>query len=123
MALDKKELPALVREFASYKLVIQQCSAKTVEEYCVDLRIFFRYILADRNGISLTGEEFDAIDCSGIGLDIISSVTSADILEFFMYADRIRGNKASAKARKLSAIKAFYKYLTQKKGTNRAKRM
>lgn len=116
MALDKNELPALVREFASYKLVIQQCSAKTVEEYCVDLRIFFRYILADRNGIPLTGEEFDSIDCSKVGLDLIASVTSADILEFFMYADRVRGNKASAKARKLSAIKAFYKYLTQKKG-------
>lgn len=116
MALDKNELPALVREFASYKLVIQQCSAKTVEEYCVDLRIFFRYILADRNGIDMTGEEFDAIDCSKVDIDLISSITSADILEFFMYVDRVRGNKASAKARKLSAIKAFYKYLTQKKG-------
>jgi site-specific recombinase XerD len=29
-----------------------------------------------------------------------------------MYADNIRGNMSSAKARKLSAIKSFYKYLT-----------
>lgn len=116
MALDKNELPALVREFASYKLVIQQCSAKTVEEYCFDLRTFFRYIVADRNGIDMTSEDFDSIDCSGIGLDVISSITTGDIYEFFLYVDKTRGNKASAKARKLSAIKAFYKYLTQKKG-------
>ncbi len=116
MSLDKNELPALVREFASYKLVIQQCSPKTVEEYCLDLRIFFRYIIAERNGIDVTSEEFDSIDCSGVGMNLISTITTADIYEFFLYVDKTRGNKAPAKARKLSAIKAFYKYLTQKKG-------
>ncbi len=116
MALDKKELPVLVREFASYKSVIQQCSPKTVEEYCFDLRTFFRYIIAEREGIPTESDEFEKINISGVGLDVISSVTAADIYEFFLYVDKTRGNKAAAKARKLSAIKAFYKYLTQKKG-------
>ena len=116
MALDMKEQPALVREFASYKLTIQGCSPMTVEEYCFDLRMFFRYIMADRHGLPKDDETLGEIDISGIGLDIISAVTSADIYEFFMYVDGTRHNGACAKARKLSAIKAFYKYLTQKRG-------
>ncbi len=116
MALIMSELPALVREFASYKLSIQQCSPKTVEEYCLDLRTFFRYIIADRQGISKDSEAFDEIDCSSVDLTLISSVTRPDIYEFFLYVDSVRKNKAASKARKLSAIKAFYKYLTQKRG-------
>ncbi len=116
MALDKNELPALVREFSSYKLMIQQCSAKTVEEYCIDLRMFFKYLVAERERLPKEGEEFDAIDISGIDLAFISSIRTSDIYEFFYYVDQTRGNKVAAKARKLSAIKAFYKYLTQKRG-------
>ncbi len=116
MALDKNELPALVREFSSYKLMIQQCSAKTVEEYCIDLRMFFKYLIAEKEGFPKEGEEFDAIDISGVDLEFVSSIKTSDIYEFFYFVDRIRGNKTAAKARKLSAVKAFFKYLTQKRG-------
>ena len=115
MALDKSELPALVREFASYKQVIQQCSPMTVEEYCFDLRMFLRYIKADREGLPKNDETFETLDISGMGLDVIAEITTPDIYEFMMYVDGERHNGACAKARKLSAIKAFYKYLTQKK--------
>ena len=116
MSLDKNELPALVREFASYKLVIQGCSPKTVDEYCLDLRMFLRYIKAVREGKPLDDETLEALDVSDIGIDVIGSIKTSDIYEFFLYVDKTRGNGACAKARKLSAIKAFYKYLTQKKG-------
>lgn len=115
MAFDTNELPALAREFASYKLVIQGRSPKTVEEYCFDLRTFFRYIMAERKGVPLWGEEFDALDVSGMTLEDIKAITTADIYEFFLYVDKTRENGASAKSRKLSAIRAFFKYLTNKK--------
>ena len=38
--------PSLVREFASYKSAIQNCSEKTVSEYLLDLRTFFRFLVA-----------------------------------------------------------------------------
>lgn len=116
MSLDMNELPPLVREFASYKRTIQGCSPITVEEYCFDLRTFLRYIKADREGLPKDGEDFETLDISGIGIDVISEITTSDIYEFFMYVDGMRHNGACAKARKLSAVKAFYKYLTQKKG-------
>ena len=46
-------MPPLVRDFASYKLTIQVCSKKTVDEYLSDLRLFLKYIYAKRNGITI----------------------------------------------------------------------
>lgn len=106
-----KSLPPLVREFASYKTVMQNASEKTVSEYLFDLRTFFRFLLARDRKIDFTSEEFEKIDISGIDLDYIKNITTEDIYEFLMYADGVRGNMASAKSRKLSAIKGFFKYL------------
>ena len=114
VALDMRDLPAQVREFASYKSITQGCSPKTVEEYCLDLRTFFRYIVADRERMSLDDETMENIDISGVGMDVISEITTADIYEFFNYVNGTRKNGASARARKLSAIKAFFKYMTAK---------
>lgn len=108
-------LPPLVREYASYKSAIQNCSEKTVSEYLLDLRTFFRYLLARDNKISPSSEEFEKIDISGVDLDYIKNITTEDIYEFIMYADNIRGNMAAAKSRKLSALKGFFKYLTTKR--------
>ena len=40
-----REYPPIFREFANYKLAIQNRSKLTVEEYLLDLDQFFRYYL------------------------------------------------------------------------------
>lgn len=108
-------LPSLVREYASYKSVIQNASEKTIAEYLLDLRTFFRFLRARDLKISANSEEFEQIDISDIDLEYIKNITMEDIYEFLMYADNQRGNMAAAKSRKLSAIKGFFKYLTTKR--------
>lgn len=109
-------MPSLVREFATYKTVIQNASDKTVAEYMLDLRTFFRFLKARELKISLTDTEaFDKIDISRIDLEYIRNITVEDIYEFLTYADHDRGNMAAAKSRKLSSIKGFFKYLTTKR--------
>lgn len=108
------EMPKAIRDFATYKLVIQGCSERTVAEYLLDLRTFFRFITANRNGIPLDSEDFSSIDIRGYGLDFIKSITAEEIYEFLVYAGRIRKNEWAAKARKLSSLKAFFKFLTLK---------
>ena len=108
-------LPSLVREYASYKSVIQNASEKTVSEYLLDLRTFFRFLRARDLHISVESEDFEKIDIRDIDLEYINHITMEDIYEFLMYADRTRGNMAAAKSRKLSAIKGFFKYLTVKR--------
>ena len=36
--------PKILNEFAGYKSVIQGCAKKTVDEYMLDLRTFFRFL-------------------------------------------------------------------------------
>ncbi len=113
--IDLKSLPPLVREFASYKSVVQNASEKTVSEYLLDLRTFFRFMLARDQKIKPESEEFEQIDISGIELDYIRNITTEDIYEFLLYADNVRGNMAAAKSRKLSSLKGFFKYLHTKR--------
>ena len=108
-------LPSLVREFASYKSAIQNASEKTVSEYLLDLRTFFRFLVARDKKISPSSEEFEKIDIRQVDLEYIKNITTEDIYEFLMYADNVRGNMAAAKSRKLSSIKGFFKYLTTKR--------
>lgn len=114
-SVDIGEMPPLVRDFASYKSAIQNCSVKTVSEYLLDLRTFFRFLVADRQGISPESEKFLEIDISELDLDFMKSISTEDIYGFLMYSGTVRQNMWSAKARKLSAVKAFFKFLTVKR--------
>ena len=108
-------MPQLVRDFAAYKLTIQACSSKTVDEYLSDLRLFFKYVYAKRNRILIPSDFFDEIQLSHLDTDFICSVTTEEIYDFFIYLSNERRNGSSAKSRKLSAIKVFYKFICQKK--------
>ena len=108
-------MPPLVKDFAAYKLTIQGCSQKTVDEYLSDLRMFFKYVYATRNNIGTYSEAYDKINLSGLDNDFICAVTTDEIYDFFIYVSTERRNNAAAKSRKLSAIKAFFKYVCQKK--------
>lgn len=114
-SIPMETLPSLVREYATYKTVIQNASVKTVAEYMLDLRTFFRFLRARDLKIAVDSSEFEEIDISDLDLEYIKNITVEDIYEFLMYADNIRGNQAAAKSRKLSAIKGFFKYLTTKR--------
>ena len=108
-------MPALVKDFAAYKLTIQGCSQKTVDEYLSDLRLFFRYVYAKRNNIEVTSDLFEEISIASLSNDFICSVTTDEIYDFFIYVSTERRNNSAAKSRKLSAIKAFYKFVCQKR--------
>lgn len=114
-SLDYSQYPPIIQEFISYKSVIQGCSEKTVEEYTLDLKIFFKFLIATRCGVPTEGEDFEQISIDAVDLEMAKSVKTEDIYAFLMYATRTRNNQNASKARKLSAIKAFYKYLVAKR--------
>ena len=112
---DMSGFPPILREFASYKLNIQGCSVKTVDEYLIDLRTFFRYLLLIRRGKKPTAENMIETTIQEVDLAFIKEIGTTDIYDFLMYAGSQRGNGKQASARKLSAIKAMFKYLTVKR--------
>ena len=114
--VNMDEFPAILREFASYKTAIQGCSQKTANEYLLDLRTFFRFLLAKELGINPDSDEFCEIDIRGIDIEYIKNITVDRIYDFLLYTGDVRKNMWSAKARKLSAIKGLFKYMTVKRG-------
>ena len=113
-----RELPEVLKGFKSYKITIQNRSLKTVEEYLLDLDLFLRYIIASRNNIPFDSDEFQSLLIDNVTLDFVKTITTDEIYEFFNYTVEYRGNKAKSRARKLSAIKSFFKYLTNRKMIN-----
>lgn len=115
-SVDISEFPPIIREFAAYKSAIQNCSKKTVDEYLLDLRTFFRYLLAKDNGISPESDEFTEISILSVDIDYIRKITTEHIYDFLLYAGNVRDNMWASRARKLSAIKGLFKFLTVKRG-------
>ena len=108
------EFSSVIQEYAAYKASIQGCSQKTVQEYLLDLRTLFRYLLARERGIDPNSDAFYQIDVSEVGLDRLGKLRAEDFYEFLLYAGQQRGNQWSARSRKLSAIRSLYKYLVNK---------
>lgn len=105
----------IMEEYLSDLSIIKNRSNSTVENYKFDLTVFFRYINAVKNGLDLTGEEFDSYNANEADLDFLRQITRDDIYSFLKYTKDQRGNNVKARARKLAALRSFYKYLTVNK--------
>lgn len=102
----------IIDQYLTHLRITLNRSPKTVEQYGTDLMLFFRFLLCRRDGIAPTAEAFAAADLRRIDLAFVGAVTTADIYEFLMYTASERNNQPKARARKLSSIKGFYRYLT-----------
>lgn len=107
--IDINEMPVIVRQYVMYLRNIKGLSVKTVDEYCLDLRTFFRFLRINRENLKNPIEE---ITISEIDLNFIKSISSYEIFEFMNYVSDDRNNLASTRQRKSSSIKSFFKYLT-----------
>ena len=116
------DCPLILRDFLVYHETIKGQSPRTIDEYYLDLRMFLRFIKLMRNDMPVT-TKLEDIDIRDVDIQFISMINTSDIFDFLSYLanDRVinpdspapeYGISASARARKLSALKSFYKYLT-----------
>lgn len=117
-----QDCPQILRNFLTYHETIKNQSAKTIQEYYLDLRMFLRFMVMVKNEMPYH-TPLDEISIRQVDVDFLKSITASDVFDFLSYLanDRIkfeesqsesRGIGSAARARKLSAIKSFYKYLT-----------
>ena len=107
------DCPPLLRDFLYYMETIQGRSPRTVDGYYIDLRTFLRYIKA----VKVQGmRDFEPTEIRIGDLDssVICAVTLTDIYGYLNYALTERENTAATRARKVSSIRSFYKYITTK---------
>ena len=116
------DCPQVLREFLIYHETIKGQSQLTISEYYLDLRMFLRFIKLMRSDMPIH-TCLDDIDIKDIDLPFIEQIDSSDIFDFLSYLANDRavnpdathpdyGIAPTSRARKLSAIKSFYKYLT-----------
>ena len=115
IAEEYADFPEIVREFITYKLAIQGCSVKTVQEYALDLKNFFKYYLACKSGNPTDVESLSKMSICSVDLDAVKAVRTEDIYQYLFFVTEAKANSNAAKARKLSSIKGFYKYLVAKR--------
>ena len=108
-----RDMPPVLRDFLAYHETVKAHSSNTVDEYYLDLRNFFRYLKRSR-GLTPDEEPFDEILIFDVDIDFIRSITLSEIYDYLLYLSRERNLNAASRARKVSSIRSFYKYLTNK---------
>ena len=116
------DCPRILRDFLTYHETIKGQSYLTIAEYALDIKMFLRFIKLMRRDMPIT-TQLETIDILDVDLAFIRDIQTSDIFDFLSYLASERpvnpdspasdhGVSASTRARKLSAIKSFYKYLT-----------
>lgn len=116
------DIPQILRDFLTYHENIKGQSPRTISEYYLDLRMFLRFIKLMRSDMPIQ-TRLDDISIMDVDIRFIEQISTSDIFDFLSYLANDRtanpdspapdyGITPTSRARKLSAIKSFYKYLT-----------
>ncbi len=108
------EAPQIIKDYLFYMQTVKGKSQKTVDEYYIDLRTFFRFIKLQR-GLVPNDSEFENISISDVDLELVKTVTLNDAYEFMNYIQRERKNQNVTRTRKCSSLKGYFNYLATKK--------
>ena len=116
------DCPQILREFLIYHETIKGQSPLTISEYYLDLRMFLRFVKLMRCEMPIN-TDMETINIKDVDLAFLRGIDTSDVFDFLSYLANDRainpenpapeyGISAASRARKLSAIKSFYKYLT-----------
>ena len=117
------DCPQILKDFLSYHETIKGQSSKTIQEYYLDLRMFLRFMVLVKREMPYD-TDLNTIEIKDVDLAFIETISVSDIFDFLSYLanDRVSDQRdadpgigSAARARKLSSIKSFYKYLTHSK--------
>lgn len=114
MPIDRNRNPAFLNDYLTYLDVIRGRSARTVEEYYRDNERFLRWTHCTLN--HLPAEDADTLDLRNITVQELSGVTVSLLYDYIRWLRDSRGNTPRSVARRLSAVRSLFKYLTKTKG-------
>ena len=110
--IRREENPDFINSFLDYSATILNKSPNSIKEYNYDLMMFFRFIKIRFN---LTQEtDFAKININDISIDTVKKISLEDIHAFISYMAIELRSKSATRARKVSTIRIFFKYLSQK---------
>lgn len=105
------QCPPVLRDYLGYMETVKGRSSNTMNEYFTDLRLFLRYLKRAR-GLTPPDAPLDTIDIADVDAALLRSVTLSDAYAFLNFIKDDRGNTATTRARKTTALRMFFRYLT-----------
>lgn len=110
--INPQNNPDYLNSFLDYSTTILNKSPNSIKEYNYDLSMFLKFI---KIHFGLTNEhDFSKIETSDISIDTIKKIKLEDIHSFISYLAIEQKSKPATRARKISTIRIFFKYLSQK---------
>ena len=110
--LKTEENPDYLNSFLDYSTTMLNKSPNSIKEYNYDLAMFLKFI---KIHFGLTKEtDFSKISIKDVSLDTIKKIELNYIHAFIGYLAREHNSKPATRARKVSTIRIFFKYLSQK---------
>ncbi len=103
--------PEVLRQFLIYNEAIKNKASSSIDEYFRDLQTFFRYIKLIKGKV-LEDIPFDRIEINDVDIDLIKSIKVHDLYSYLVFCKDDRNNNSTTRARKVSSLKQFFKYLT-----------
>ena len=102
-------IPLYAQDYLYYLKNVRALSDKTVYEYYLDLRIFFRFV-ADLKNIT-DNKDFNSIDASCVPSEVLEKITLSELYIYLNFLNDGRDDTVKTRSRKISSLKSFYKYL------------
>ena len=107
------QFPPLAIDFQHAMTSVYGRSDKTVFEYMLDLRLFFRFLAAKDAGMDPTSEDISEVAFGHIDAARLQRVQGRDLIEYLFFLTQTKHNSAVTRNRKLSALRSFYKFLVR----------
>ena len=111
--IDFSEYPEYVCGYFRYLTVVKNLAERTVEAYSIDIKLYLRYLKLTKLNMPMD-TDMHTISVNDVPLDWIKSVTLNDTYQYLYFVSNTLNNQSRSMARKVSALKSFYKYLTTK---------
>jgi len=110
--IEREDNPEFVNSFIDYTVTILNKSPNTVKEYNYDIANFLKYM---KKQFKLTDEkDFKNIKINDMDISTLKKVTLQDIHGYISYMARELKSSPATRARKISCLRVFFKYLTSK---------
>lgn len=110
--INREDNPEFLNSFLDYSIIILNKSPNSVKEYNYDIAMFLKYM---KIHFKLTNEiDFKEIRIDDFDVDTLKKITLEDIHSFISFLAVTQHSKSATRARKISTIRIFFKYLTVK---------
>jgi len=110
--INREDNPEFLNSFLDYSITILNKSQNSVKEYNYDLAMFLKYM---KIHFKLTNEaDFKKISINDFDVATLRKITLEDIHSFVSFLAVSNRSKSATRARKISTIRIFFKYLAVK---------